>query len=186
LPAAGLRKAPPPAGCSGGTVAKNVAWTAVFVFIAATLQSTLLARVSLFGAVPDLALGIVVYTAYLNGLMTGQVSGFFSGVALDMVSAAPVGLNALVRTLIGALAGLLRGKVILGRVLVPMALCALATLAKAAILFLLSLAFQGAVPAYPLAAPTLWAELALNAGTAPLLFAFLRRFDALLVGKGVS
>jgi len=167
-------------------MAKNVIWTVVFVFVAAILQSTLLSHIALYRAVPDLALGILVYTAYVNGLMTGQVSGFFSGVTLDLISAAPIGLNALVRTLIGALAGLIKGKVVLDFFIVPMVLCAAATLLKAAILFLLSLVFQGAVPAYPLAAPTLWAELALNTLSAPILFAFLRRFNTLLVGKGVA
>ncbi|MCL2191917.1 MAG: rod shape-determining protein MreD [Treponema sp.] len=167
-------------------MAKNVIWTVVFVFVAAILQSTLLSHIAFHRAVPDLALGILVYTAYINGLMTGQVSGFFSGVMLDLISAAPMGLNALVRTIIGALAGLIKGKVILDFFLVPMVLCAAATLLKAALLFLLSLVFQGAVPAYPLAAPTLWAELALNTLSAPVLFAFLRRFNILLVGKGVA
>ena len=165
---------------------KNVIWTVVFVFVAAVLQSTLLSHIAISRAVPDLALGVVVYVAHVNGLMTGQVSGFFSGITLDLISAAPMGLNALVRTLIGALAGITKGKVILDHFLVPMILCALATLAKAAMLFVLSLLFRDSVPAYPLAAPTLWAELALNTLTAPLLFAFLRRFNSLLVGKGVA
>ena len=164
---------------------RNVVWTAVFVFVAAILQSTLLSRIALAGAVPDLALGIVVYVAYLNGLMTGQVAGFAGGVVLDLISAAPLGLNALVRTLIGAASGLLRGRVVLDFFVMPMILLAAATLLKALILLLLSLIFRGAVPAYPLAAPVLWAELLLNVLSAPLLFAFLRRFDALLVKKGV-
>ena len=169
-----------------GYMVKNVIWTVVFVFVAAVLQSTLLSHIAVHRAVPDLALGILVYTAYVNGLMTGQVSGFFSGITLDLISAAPLGLNALIRTLIGALAGLIKGKVILDFFLVPMVLCAMATLLKAALLFPLSLIFSGAVPAYSLTTPTLWAELALNTLTAPLLFAFLRRFNTLLVGKGVS
>ncbi|MCL2556936.1 MAG: rod shape-determining protein MreD [Treponema sp.] len=166
-------------------MAKNIIWTVVFSFVAATLQSTLLSHVALYGAVPDLVLGIVVYVAYVNGLMAGQLAGFFSGLTLDLISAAPMGLNALIRTLIGALAGIARGRVVLDYVLIPMALCALATMLKAGLLFLLSLVFQNSVPAYPLAAPTLWAELVLNTASAPLLFAFLRRFGSLLVGKGV-
>jgi len=165
-------------------LARSVIWTVAFVLVAATLQSTLLSRVAVRGAVPDLALGIAVYAAYVNGLMAGQVSGFFGGVALDLVSAAPLGLNALVRTVVGAAAGLARGKVILDFFLVPVALCAAATLLKAGLLFPLSLVFQG-VPSYPIAGPTLWAELALNALSAPALFAFLRRFDGLLAVKGV-
>ena len=165
---------------------KNVIWAVVFIFVAAILQSTLLSHIALYRAVPDLALVILVYTAYVNGLMTGQLSGFFGGLTLDLISAAPIGLNALVRTLIGALTGFVRGRVILDFFFVPMILCAAATLLKAVILFLLSLVFQGEVPAYSLAAPTLWAELALNTLSAPIVFAFLRRFNTLLVGKGVA
>nr|AGS52302.1 rod shape-determining protein MreD [uncultured bacterium contig00061] len=163
---------------------KNVVWTVVFGFIAAILQSTLLSHLALYRAVPDLALGIVVYSAYVNGVMAGQLSGFSYGIVLDLLSAAPLGLNAFIRTLIGALAGLMKGTFFLDAFLLPMILCAFATLFKALILFLLSLLFAGSVPAYPIIAPILWAELALNTFTAPFLFAFLKRFNTLLVGRG--
>jgi len=167
-------------------MAKSVVWTVVFVFVAAVLQSTLLARVALFGAVPDLALGVAVYAAYVNGMMAGQLSGFFGGLTLDLVSAAPIGMNALVRTLLGALTGLARGKVVLDWFLAPMVLSAAATLLKAALLFVLGLVFGGEVPHYRPDAALLWAELALNTLSAPLLFAMLRRFGALLAVKGVT
>jgi cell shape-determining protein MreD len=80
----------------------------------------------------------------------------------------------------------MKGTFILDAFLFPMILCALATLFKAIILFLLNLLFGEAVPAYTLTAPVLWAEMALNTVTAPFLFAFLRRFNALLAGKEIS
>jgi len=152
------------------------------VFAAAVLQSTLLAGVALYGAVPDLALGILVYLAYAKGLMAGQVSGFLSGVLLDLISAAPIGLNALIRTLIGAAASMTKGRVLMGYILLPVLLCALATLLKAALLFPLSLIFPE-VSAYPLSAPLLWAELALNMASAPPLFLLLKRLDVLMLGR---
>lgn len=163
---------------------KNIIWTVVFVFVAATLESTLLGRLALYGAVPDIALGILVYVAYANGIMTGQLCGFFSGLTLDLVSASPIGLNALVRTLIGALAGLIRGRVILDYFLVPAILCAVATMAKAVVLLPLSLVFEG-VPSFRFSEPLFWAELALNTLSAAPLFALLRCFNSLLVGKEV-
>ena len=162
---------------------KCVVWTSVFSFIAAVLQSTLLSHLALYRAVPDIALGIVVYTAYVNGIMAGQVSGFFSGIVLDLLSAAPFGLNAFVRTLIGALAGIMKGTFFLDSVLLPMILCALATIFKVLILFLLNALMGDAVLAYQFTTPKLWAELALNTLTAPLLFAFLKRFRSLLTGR---
>jgi rod shape-determining protein MreD len=155
----------------------------VFGFIAAILQSTLLARIAFYRAVPDLALCIIVYSAYVNGTMTGQVSGFLYGIVQDLISAAPLGLNAFVRTLIGALTGLMKGTFFLDIVLLPMILCALATLLKALILLLLSFLFSGVVQSYSFTEPKLWAELALNTLSAPLLFAFLKRFTLLLVER---
>jgi rod shape-determining protein MreD len=162
---------------------KNVIWTVVFTIVAALLQSTLLSRLALYHAVPDLALGILVYCAFVNGTMTGQLSGFFSGLFLDFFSGAPLGLNTFIRTLLGAMTGLLKGAFFLDLVFLPVILCAAATLLKAAFLFLLHLLLAGAVPAYPLSAPTLWVELMLNSLSAPLLFGLLRLFRPLLLGK---
>ena len=159
---------------------KNIIWTIIFGFIAAILQSTLFARLALYGAVPDIALGIIVYSAYVNGVMVGQLSGFFYGIVQDILSAAPLGLNALVRTLIGALAGLMKGTFFLDAIFFPMILCASATLLKALMFFLLSMLFMGTVPAYTLTAPLLWVETGLNVFIAPFLFALLKRFGALL------
>jgi rod shape-determining protein MreD len=164
---------------------KKIVWTVVFGLIAAILESTLLSHFTLYGAVPDLALGIGVYSASVNGMMVGQLSGFFYGLVQDFLSASPIGLNALIRTLLGALAGLLKGNLLLDVVLIPMILCALATLLKALMLFLLHLLFGDSVHAYPLTAPLLWVEMALNAITAPFLFALLKRFKTLIAGKEI-
>jgi rod shape-determining protein MreD len=162
---------------------KNIIWTVVFGLIAAVLQSTLLSHLAFYRAVPDLALGIVVYSAYVNGVMTGQLSGFCYGIAFDFMSAAPFGLNALVRTIIGALTGLMKGTFFLDILLLPMLLCAGATLLKALLLFFLSLLMGGAVLSYSFTTPVLWAEMALNTVTAPFLFAFLKQFNSLLTRR---
>jgi rod shape-determining protein MreD len=164
-------------------MAKNVIWAVVFALAAGILQSTLLPRIALYGVVPDLALGIVVYSAYVNGVMTGQLTGFFSGVLQDFLSAAPLGLNALIRTLIGALAGLMRGTFFLDFFFLPMSLCAAATIVKALARFLLHLLFAGAVSSYSLAGPVFWVELGLNTLSAPLLFWLLKLCSGLLVSR---
>jgi rod shape-determining protein MreD len=162
---------------------KTIFWTVVFTLVAAVLQSTLLSHFALYRAVPDLALAVIVYTAYVNGTMIGQLSGFFSGIFLDFISAAPLGMNAFIRTLAGALAGIMKGTFFLDFFFLPMALCAAATLVKALTLFVLHLLLAGAVPAYSLTAPTLWVELILNSVCAVPLFAFLRLFNPLLLGR---
>ncbi|MCL2043996.1 MAG: rod shape-determining protein MreD [Treponema sp.] len=162
---------------------RSIVWAVIFGLVAAILQSTLLSRLAVYGAKPDLVLGIIVYSAYVNGMMTGQLSGFFCGIVLDFLTAAPFGLNAFIRVIIGALTGLMKGTFFLDIFILPMTLCAAATIAKAIILFLLNFIMGNSVLTYQLAAPTLWVELAFNTLTAPILFAFLRRFKFFLARR---
>ena len=163
-------------------MAKRVIFTLVLILVAALLQSTVLSRLVLYiYAVPDLALSILVYSAYLNGTMTGQLTGFFSGLLLDFLSASPLGLNAFVRTLTGALTGFIKDTFYLDYFFLPMALCAGATALKAILFFLLHLIFPEAVLAYTLNGPRFWFELGLNTLSAPLIFGLLRLFKSLLV-----
>jgi rod shape-determining protein MreD len=162
-------------------MAKNVIWAVFFSLLAAMLQSTLLSRLAIYNAVPDLVLLIIVFMAYNNGTMTGQLTGFFSGLMLDFLSAAPLGLNMLVRTLVGALAGLMKVAFFLDAILLPMLLCAGATILKALLFFVLHLLFSSGVPTYTVYAPLLWVELILNTVLAPFIFALLKLFKSLLV-----
>ena len=155
----------------------------VFILIVGLLQSAFLSRFTILNAMPDLALGILVYTAYMNGTICGQLTGFFSGFMLDFISAAPPGYNALVRTLIGALAGFFKGRFFMDIFILPMSLCAGATIIKALCRNLLHLLLAGAVPAYDFTIPVFWVELGLNTFLAPLLFTFLKIFNLLLVGE---
>jgi rod shape-determining protein MreD len=168
----------------GKPMAKNVVWAVIFSLVAVLLQSTLFQHIALYRTVPDFTLGIIVYSAYVNGAMTGQLTGFFSGLVFDFISQAPLGLNTFIRTIMGALTGCMKGTFFLDSVFLPMILCAAATLFKAGMLFLLHLLLAGTVPAYPLFAPTLWIELLFNTISAPLLFGLLKLFRPLLVGRG--
>jgi len=160
---------------------KKIILALVLTIGAALLQSTVLSRFVIYiRAVPDLTLGILVYSAYVNGTMTGQLTGFFSGVLLDFLSSAPLGLNAFIRTLTGALTGIMKDTFYLDFIFLPMALCAGATIFKALLLFLLHLLFPQTVPSYSIWALTFWVELGLNTLTAPLLLGLLRLFGPLL------
>jgi rod shape-determining protein MreD len=158
---------------------KNVIWASIFALIGGLLQSTLFAHLAIFHAVPDLALLILLYSAYINGGMTGQLTGFTSGLLLDFLSASPLGLNALVRTFIGGITGRLRGAFYLDKILLPAMLCAAGTLVKAGIIFIIHLLFT-TVPCYHLSSPLLWVELGLNTVIGPFLFLLLRLFNPLL------
>lgn len=159
---------------------KTVAWALAMTVAAGLIQSTLLSRLALWGCVPDLALGILVYVAYVNGPMVGQTLGFFSGLCLDFISAAPLGFNALLRTIIGALTGLLKGTFFLDTVILPFVLCVVATGLKALLVGLLNVLFVSTLPKYDLLSTTLWVEIALNGVSAPFLFAFLNLFRSVL------
>jgi rod shape-determining protein MreD len=119
--------------------------------------------------------------------MIGQLTGFFSGIIFDFISASPLGLNAFIRTLTGALAGLTKGSFflggILGAILIPVVLCAGATLCKAGCYFLLHILFAEVVPSYAFNSPVLWAEVMLNSIVSPFLFAFLKLFSSLLIER---
>ena len=163
---------------------KKIIWAVVFILAAALLQSTIFFRLSLYiRAVPDLALCILVYSAYVNGTMTGQLTGFFSGILLDFLSAAPIGLNAFIRTLIGGLTGFLKGTFYLDPFFLPMSLCAGTTIFKAIIFYLLHLLFPDVIPYYSLFGLVFWIELCMNTVLAPFLFAFLKLFQPLLIGQ---
>ena len=162
-------------------MAKYSIWTVVFSTIAALLQSVLLYRIRIYGAVPDLSLGVLVFSAYVNGTMSGQITGFFSGLFYDFLSVSPMGLHTFIRTVVGALGGLLRGMFFLDKVVLPMLLCASATVLKALLLLALHFFFSEIVPAYSLSSPVFWVELLLNTLTAPFLFGFLKLFKPLLM-----
>lgn len=168
-------------------MAKKVIFGVLLILAAGLLQSTVLSRLALrIRAVPDLALCILVFLAYVNGVMIGQTTGFFSGLLLDFLSSSPLGLNALVRTLSGALIGFIKDTFYLDIFFLPMALCAGATLLKAGLFFLLHLVFPETVPSYSFVSLTLWIEVAFNTLLAPVLFALLKLVKPLVLEQKES
>ena len=164
---------------------RRVLWAVLIMVAAALLQSTILSPLADYiHAVPDLALVILVFTAYVNGTMTGQLNGFFSGLLIDFLSSAPLGLYAFIRTLTGALTGFLKGMFFLDFFFLPMILCASATVFKALIMFFLSLFFPETVPSYSIFNLTFWSELGLNSLLAPIIFALLKLCSFLYPNQG--
>lgn len=80
---------------------------ASLILVAYLLQVTLLARLGIPGATPDLVLVVVVALALAYGPMTGAICGFSAGMLVDLAppAAGPVGIAALLGMGIGALAG---------------------------------------------------------------------------------
>ena len=146
-------------------------------------QGTWLRAVEVLGVVPDLALVVLVFSAFRNGGPEGQVTGFLSGLAQDALSAAPLGLNALVRTVVGFAYGLASGKVFADRFLMPALLAASATLAKAVAISGVALLFPAFVVPYRLLESRLWIELLYNAVAAPPVFFLLGLLSPFLVTR---
>jgi rod shape-determining protein MreD len=86
----------------------RAALAAALVVVAIAVQVTLLARLPLPGATPDLVLLVVVGMALSGGPTVGLLTGFGAGLAVDLVPPADneVGRWAFVLTVIGYLAGL--------------------------------------------------------------------------------
>lgn len=81
----------------------------LLVIVTLALQSTVLARMTLLGVIPQLVLVVVVSLGYLEGERVGAAVGFFGGLMQDLLQPqAIVGLTALVYTLIGYGVGILR------------------------------------------------------------------------------
>ena len=76
------------------------------LLVCTLLETALLSNVVFLPVVPDLLLLVVMYISVYNGSLSGETTGFVSGLLLDFLTAAPLGLNCLLRTLLGFFAGL--------------------------------------------------------------------------------
>lgn len=70
------------------------------VAVAIVLQTTLLARVPLFGVVPDLVLLIVIASGRRLDPEPAVFLGFTAGLVMDLLGSAPLGLRAMTLTLV--------------------------------------------------------------------------------------
>lgn len=78
---------------------------ALILLVAVELQVALAIDARILGAVPDLALIVVVAAGLRYGAVWGAVAGFAAGLLLDLAAQAPLGASALVLTPIGAAVG---------------------------------------------------------------------------------
>lgn len=72
------------------------------------LQATLVPHFKVFGVQPDLILIVVVIIAFLTDPFVGSVTGFVGGLLEDLISTRVMGLNALSKTIVGYLGGLVK------------------------------------------------------------------------------
>ncbi len=76
------------------------------MFVAALLlQTTVLARMRVFGVMPDVMLLVAICGGITAGATRGATLGFASGMLIDLFLSTPLGLSALVFTLVGYAVG---------------------------------------------------------------------------------
>ncbi len=81
------------------------------IVVALLIQLTLINSITILGLKPDLILVVVVIFSLLKGEKEGTISGFASGLLQDIFSTGLLGINALVKTVIGFICGILREKI---------------------------------------------------------------------------
>lgn len=149
-------------------------WGYLVLLPLVVLQSTLLHRIAIEGAKPDLVLLTVVYLANKNGKMAGQTYGFLSGLMQDFLSISPLGFNGFLNTLVGFLYGLTSETFFIDQVFIPMIMGGVATLVKGIGISFLSGLFNLENLHFHLFSIPFLIEIGYNMVCAPFLFALLR------------
>lgn len=75
------------------------------IIVCYVLQSSLYQFISLANVMPNLLLILVVSIAYMRGKTEGMITGFFSGLLVDIQFGSLIGLYALLMMIIGYVAG---------------------------------------------------------------------------------
>ena len=149
----------------------------VFVLV----ETALLSNIFFLPAMPDFLLLCVLYFAIRNGKVAGELTGFVSGLLLDFLSGSPFGLNCLVRTVIGFLCGYFHRMMNYESFFVNFIAGFCATIAKAILIYVVSLLFPNYVNSYNIFSSVFALELGMNTLLCPLVIKLLRNFDSFVV-----
>ena len=142
-------------------------------------QTNLLRILEIRGVQPDLVLIVVVFLAHYHGPVAGESLGFVGGMAEDLLSLAPPGFNALVRTLVGFVAGTTRNRMLLDPVFMPIVLLVGATILKLVLISLLAVLFPFEGGIDPLIPGRAAIEVFYTAFLGPIVFAVLKLIPVL-------
>ncbi len=158
---------------------KKIIALAILIVAVVLFEAAALSNWYLLPTTPDIMLIVILYIGMKNGSNIGQLTGFFSGLLIDFLSASPFGLNSLVRTILGFLSGLLHLNVSSKGIIMPATLGFVATLTKATVIFIVSFFYPGKIVLYSLFSSNLWYECLFNALLSPLIFFALSMFTVL-------
>ena len=154
---------------------RRVVSIAAVVVTALLLQSTVFAKLRLFGIRPELLYFVTIAIALLEGPNEGATVGFASGLAQDFLMNEPKGLTALTLTLLGYAVGMFRQFIVSPSPLVPTIVVAVGTAAGIAFYEIVSVLLGNfhEEAAYGVKVALLTA--AYNAVLTPILYPVLRR-----------
>lgn len=152
-----------------------------FFFI--LLETQLLSNLFFLPVMPDFVLIILLFISINNGSLSGEVTGFTSGLLTDLLSLSPLGFNALVNTLIGFAIGCFKNILVLDGFLIPAFLGLAATVCKAFILLLINFLFPIQLPMPSILSSVFALEIVLNTVLTPVMFRFLRLFSPFISSK---
>ena len=160
---------------------KIILWTSITVLFFSLFEAAILSNLIFLPVLPDLVLLIVVYVSFMNSSIIGATSGFISGLLMDFLSASPVGLNALTKTVTGFVAGKFSGSFNKNKLLIPALMGCCATILKALLILFLSFFFGENILVYRIAGSVFWLEVLANTLCAPLMFALLGLFTTFFI-----
>lgn len=155
-------------------MAKSILVSTLILFFTAILEASIFTNISFLIVVPDFLLICSIYFSLLNGKFYGETTGFLSGLFLDLITGVPLGLNCLLRTIIGYLFGLFSETVIISGIIMPVLSVGCGTLIKRLILITIGLLFPSCnVNIYGFISNQFLFEFCANVILAPVVFFML-------------
>ncbi|MDQ1300131.1 MAG: rod shape-determining protein MreD [Chloroflexota bacterium] len=148
--------------------------TAATLTLAVLVQATLLTRIRLGGASPNLLLVMVVCLSLIRGQSDGVVWGFAGGLGLDLVAGLPLGTSALALLITCPLTGLGKNSVFPGSLTLPALLVLAATPVFGWVVLLTKAALGLPVDWLASTLHIIGPEMALNGALAPVVYPVLR------------
>lgn len=152
-----------------------------FFFFFILLETAILSNIAFLPTVPDLILILNVYLALQNGPMIGQSMGFISGLFIDFMSAGPLGLQTLLRTVVGYSLGFFNRLLNTSSFFFPALYIFVISIIKALLFIVFSFFFPHLSVLHHIFSLSFVFEIILNTFLAPILFAFLKLFPSLIL-----
>ncbi len=155
--------------------------TGCLVVFSVIIQSTILNRVSLLGARPDLVLMLTILLALLRGSRLGAGIGFGAGLLQDILSGQFIGANALTKMATGYLIGLAEENFFKENPVIPMLTMAIGTLGNEILFWILLRMFGRPLPFLLTSIRLIIPTVILNSVLAPFLFSRLKKMNDFLM-----